>query len=377
MSPTAAAPTVFNSTIRMLTPGYVRRCTFVNSYHAIAIECGRTGVTDCLIGGIYRGITIDNALDWVLISNVQNQVLWDTYPNLQFPQTLDAWVLANSIALAVFRCDSLIVNNFSVFARFVGIACYNSSPISFTGTTTSGSQVISAVSSTVGLSYGAYITGAGIPAGAIITQVGPGSQITISSNATSSNVGTNLSAAGAGYGRLSNIDLDFVSYGIFAFSSNTSGGGYKITNMDIGGNGSGVGTPAQTTVYLAAGGINPASILWIGGSVRGNWASGSPRPTIADGQAIVYDVIGINNVGPVPTPVTPLSGVGLKNPYSIPVRIGIAASGFPVSSVEISTDGTSYYGTGLSGSNLFYMLEPNEWIKLTYAGTVNWAWFAA
>lgn len=62
---------------------------------------------------------------------------------------------------------------------------------SITGTTTSGSNSITSASSTTGLAIGQSITGTGIPASTTITNI-VGTTLTISNNATASNVGTTL-----------------------------------------------------------------------------------------------------------------------------------------------------------------------------------------
>jgi uncharacterized repeat protein (TIGR01451 family) len=65
-------------------------------------------------------------------------------------------------------------------------------PFTFKGNTTSGSKVISSISSMSGLTTGDPITGTGIPAGTIISTLGPGSQITLSNAATANGTGVTL-----------------------------------------------------------------------------------------------------------------------------------------------------------------------------------------
>lgn len=55
-----------------------------------------------------------------------------------------------------------------------------------TGTTTSGSNAITGLTSTAGLSVGQQLTGTGIPNGAYITQITSSTAITINTNATAS-----------------------------------------------------------------------------------------------------------------------------------------------------------------------------------------------
>jgi hypothetical protein len=63
-----------------------------------------------------------------------------------------------------------------------------------TGTTTSGSNSITAVSSVAGLTVGMTVSGAGIPAGSVITSIS-GTTLTISANATASASGVALTIA--------------------------------------------------------------------------------------------------------------------------------------------------------------------------------------
>ena len=61
-----------------------------------------------------------------------------------------------------------------------------------TGTTTSGSALVTSVSSTADLRFGQTVTGTGIAANTYIASVDSASQITLSANATASNAGTSL-----------------------------------------------------------------------------------------------------------------------------------------------------------------------------------------
>lgn len=311
VAPTAAAPIVFNPTITIQGGGghTVARCTFVNSYDAISVEVGRVTIQGCIIGGFHRGIEIDNALDWVVVKDIWNQVMWDVYANLPFPQPIDTWVLNNGIALEAARVDSLAVDNLACFARYAGMAFIDST-----------------------------------------TPIIPKN----------------------GYGRCSNLDFDYVAYGIIANSTSNSGGGYKITNMDIGANGSGVGTPGQATIQLNAGGTEPSIITWQGGSVRGGWAYGSTFASVVSGNAYVSEVVNINTIGPVPSPPAPASGINFPNPYGTSMRVGFQITGAGANLSSLTLNGN---GTGLIGLDGFFIVRSGEIINMTYVGTLNWAWF--
>jgi len=74
----------------------------------------------------------------------------------------------------------------------------SSTVASVTGTTSNGSAVVTSVSATTALRYGQTITGTGIPANTYILSVDSASQITLSANATASNVGTTLTSSVGG-----------------------------------------------------------------------------------------------------------------------------------------------------------------------------------
>jgi hypothetical protein len=65
----------------------------------------------------------------------------------------------------------------------------NTAPLSFSGTTTSGSPTVTFLTPITGLSVGAYLFGAGIPGGTTVTALGS-STITLSANATASGTAT-------------------------------------------------------------------------------------------------------------------------------------------------------------------------------------------
>lgn len=315
VTPTSSTPLAFNPTIYMTAAGghNCRRCTFINSYVGIEVNVGRCNITDCLIGAYSRGILVDNALDWVTISNVSNQVMWDVYLGLAFPQNIDTWVLNNSYALEAKRVDSLQVVNFTCFGRYGGFAFTDSADVTLSPRN--------------------------------------------------------------GYGRCTNIDFDYVAYGVVAVSTNTGAGGYKITNMDLGANASGAGTAGQTTLQSSAGGTAAPCVIWDTGSVRGSWAFGSTFPNFsAAGEVYVSNVFGINNLGVVAAPAVPATTVAYKNNFGIDMRVVLVAGGGNLTSVDIKSFTGSFAGVGLAGANCSYVLRANESIKITYPGTLTWSW---
>ena len=85
----------------------------------------------------------------------------------------------------------LFVYNRSTTERFILMAVDDSRTISRTGNTTSGSNVVTNLNSVTDVFVGATITGTGIPANTTISNIS-GTTITLSNNATATNVGTAL-----------------------------------------------------------------------------------------------------------------------------------------------------------------------------------------
>jgi len=74
-------------------------------------------------------------------------------------------------------------------------AAETSSQITTTGSTTSGSKIISSLASTSGIVAGHFISGTGIPTGARVESVDSSTQITISAAASATGVGVTLTVA--------------------------------------------------------------------------------------------------------------------------------------------------------------------------------------
>jgi hypothetical protein len=167
----AVKPKVFPFTISVTNAGTkVARCTVTNAYDYLDIEVGRTMAQDLLIGAYRYGVYIDHAADFVTLHNLTVSVFWDVFENVQYPSTIDSWVMQHGYAAVVNRSDSLHINDFFVFSRYAGFLLTDS-PDKSQGTR-------------------------------------------------------------CGYGSGSDIDFDTVQYGIIATAANSPG--YKFTNVDIG-----------------------------------------------------------------------------------------------------------------------------------------------
>lgn len=119
-------PIVYPATVLVLGTAKIFGCTFDNSYVAIQVKVGRTYLENLHLGGYKNDIVIDDAQDFVHISHVTASVFWDTSLGLPFPQPIDTWVTANSVALTSYRMDALDLVDFDVFWRNTGIAFLDS-----------------------------------------------------------------------------------------------------------------------------------------------------------------------------------------------------------------------------------------------------------
>lgn len=307
VAPTAAAPSVFPYTITA-TAGRgsqaIERVTVVNAYDGIDIQSGRVAVRDVLIGAFHNDIRIDNAMDWVELVNVKCQVMWNVFAGLGFPQTIDAWVMSNGTCLDTRRVDSLQAVNLSVFGRFKG---HNADD-----------------SANVGLS------------------------------------------PRSGYGRLTNVDFDYVAYGAILKSANVSANGFKYVNVEVSANGSGAGTAGQSPFMTVAGGLAAPVATFVGGAIRGTWAAGSQPVIVNAGKIKTAQIAGLNPFGALTAPAVPASTVAQVNQYPFPVRVHIA--GGTVTNITIN-------GTGAGTAPGLYWLEPGDSIAITYSAAPSWAWF--
>lgn len=212
---TASRPNTYPPTIMMPSTSAggntVRRMTLVNSFIGINCGTGRSRIEDCNIGSYRIGILLDGPEDYVFINNIIFQAFYDTYFGLSVPQSIDAWVMSNSIGIQIGRADAYSITNVGMYAKFVGF----------------------------------YLADTAI---------------------------SGLSPTNS-YGNMQGIDLDSVAVGIQADSTNPAGGGAKILNLNVGANSLGVGTPGQAALSMLPGGINAPIITWSGGGVRGTWVA--------------------------------------------------------------------------------------------------------
>lgn len=296
VQPTASTPNVYPATISVPAnqgaANNIRRCTLVNSYIGISISNGRVIISECKIGAFSIGILIDPAEDFIMIDTVMIEPFWNTFLNLAFPQTIDTWVMNNSIGIQTGRVDGMTGSNISMFARFTGMN---------------------------------HVDG---------TQGGISPQY--------------------GFGRFSNVDLDTVAYGVVCKSSNFFAGGYQYTNLSVGAN-SGVGTPGAAWLALTTGGSGNPRVSINGGQIDGTWSVGGPGwniQTTTNQQAYITNLLGDNPVGDIGPPTAPSTGVVFYNPY--PIRCAVYVTGGTVTASSINgtaVGARTFFGLGV-GDNI-------------------------
>lgn len=199
---TASAPVVYPVAIKMTQPSKVARIVIVNAYDGIDIETGRVFIHDSYVGAFHNGIYVDHAQDLVEINTVGLGVWWDVAEALSPPTAIDAWVLNNSNGIVIGRADSIHGNDVFAYYKRVGFYFIDSPD------TTQSPR--------------------------------------------------------CGYGSFSNVDLDWVQYGIVTVASNSPG--WKFTNLDVGA----AGALGQSVAYNISGSIQ-ARLVITSGSIRGAW----------------------------------------------------------------------------------------------------------
>lgn len=312
IAPTSSAnPVVYPATI-YIPQGFgdalVENLMFLNSYDGILYYGGRTTFQNLTIGALHTGIHVDQSEDWTFISDIINQVMWNVVAGLSWPQNIDTWVINNSVALQVGRADGLTLKNFAVFSRGQGIQL------------------------------------------------------------TDTSFGLTPSAS---YGHGVNIDIDTVSYGIVALSTDgrsNNVGGWKFTNLTIAPNDSGIGLAGQTGVFLPTGGNQTPDVQIANYTVRlpGSWASGPY--TVQTGRLEFDGAYGLAQQGAIFAPVFPGNNVPFVNPYAFAVQLFFNGGTITGVSVNGSPLGT----TSIDG----IILRVGDIIEFTYTGSPGWTWWA-
>lgn len=310
VAPTSATPTSHPAMITVPSASggavAIRRNTLVNAYAGINNLAGKVYIDDNKIGSYSYAISVDDAADWVFVRGNLIEPFYETYLGLGFPQTIDTWILTNGQGLVLRRVDEIIAEGNGVFAKNKCVLMDDT------------------------------INGA--------------------------------TGFTAGYGTLSNMTCDIVSYGFYAKSTNNQGFGYQIINPSLSGNSSGQGVAGAAAFATVAGGTETPLLTVQGGFLNNSW-SATKAISQGAGQIVVRNHGGINPYGLVTPPAMPATGVGLVNTFSADMRVFVAASGATISAIGIN--GTP---TGLiTGS---FVVAVGDTITVVYSGgTPTWTWF--
>ena len=213
VSPGSSTPIPYPPTVLAAQSGTggvtIRGCTAINAYRFIDIETARTGVTDCFVGCYFMGITVDHVTDYAFIGRVAFMPLYDAFAGVSYPSPMDTWVLNNGYSISIYRADAIRISDIGSFSKYAHFLITDSPD----------------------------------------TTLNPRN----------------------GYGTLENIDLDTCQYGIVCQSTDNVGGGFKITNLDIGS-----AYLPKSAILMQSGGTSAPTLTVSSGSVRGTWAIGSP-----------------------------------------------------------------------------------------------------
>jgi hypothetical protein len=304
VAPTATTPTVYPAAITSTGIGSggggqtVEGVTLINAYDGIVGCFARGSITNCLIGAFHSGIVMDFSQDFTTIDIVYHQVMWDIFAGLSYPQAIDTWVSNNGGGLTMFRVDGFNVSNWGVFGNGTGITL--------------------------------------------------GDSPNTTQNPRNS------------YGKFTNLEIDTVSYGVAASSTNLSGGGVLFNNTNI--------ASTIQDMALVTGGLVAPWVMWIGGNSRGT----GTKYGVGAGLLNCQNVNGITGpfleVPNLTSPTMPASTVYLVNPF--PFAVTVYITGGTVSAVAINQK------TLAITSGLFHLRVTDE-IAITYSAAPTWTWWPA
>lgn len=204
----------------------LKRLFGVNPFVFIDIECGRTTVVDCHSGAIQAGLIVDHSEDYTNIARFLQTTSYNQFPLGAVngtPTPLDEYTIANRYGIMVHRADS-----------FHAVGC------------------------DLWWNYCGYYFGD-------------------SPDAT-------LPFSRAGYGQITDWDVDTCQYAIIAASTDPVGGGFTFQNGNVG-----CYQPlAKCAVITVPGGLQEPMISWQGGAIRGEW----PISNQMVGKITTKDIVG-------------------------------------------------------------------------------------
>ena len=206
----------------------VARLYGINPFVFIECQVGRTSIHEIHSGAIQAGLIIDHCEDYTYLTNFTQTTSYNNWPPGGTTQTsaLDEYTIANRYGIQLFRVDALRACNIGLWWNYCGVYMGDSS------------------------------------------------------DAT-------LPFSRAGYGQITNLDVDTCQYALIGKSTDPVGGGFTFMNANIG---AAAPALAKSAVITTPGGAQEPMITWIGGATRGTWAGGFIDQMA--GSVIVKDVRG-------------------------------------------------------------------------------------
>lgn len=304
VAPTSATPTSYPATITIPYNNngavHISGVTLVNSYKGIFVGSGLCILERLNLGCYFSDIEIDGAADFTILRDIKIEPFYDLYAGLTYPQTIDTYVMNNATGLVIRRADEVIGSNIGLFGRYIGISLLD-------------------------------------------TAVGA----------------TPYTSA---YGLFTNVNLDSVAYGVYARSTNHVGGGVKFVNMDVTGNGTGIGTSGVAALAMIAGGSDTPVVLWNSGASWGSYSATKGLTGITTiGQSYISNVIGINPYGLISGVAFPATSTNWTNTYGFPIRAHVTTT------TTFTAIGINATATGFTG-NCSILLQPGDVFVAVYGG---------
>lgn len=112
---TIATPVAFTTGV------HVDHDTFLNCYQCAYFHGGGNFLEHNYFGAISLGVQVDGSADTTSINDTHLGPIWNQAFNVQYPQNLDTWILANGIGYQFKRADGVFLYNSSDFNDNVAV----------------------------------------------------------------------------------------------------------------------------------------------------------------------------------------------------------------------------------------------------------------
>jgi hypothetical protein len=280
----SSALTVYPYTITLdQGAALIDNCWFVNCYDGIFCHNGRITIRNCKFGSLHYGITLDRAIDWIVIDGCLWSPYWDYVNSVAWPHAtgIDNTIKTNgSTCIRILRADGPMLSNLLMF-----------------GTN----------------QYGIYL-----------------------------DAGTETSFTGPSYGEGQNIDIDSLECAIYAKETLGGSSGWVFTNLNIGSNST---ATIKGGFYLASGGSDPPQITATNGRFR--TGGSTPTYTINAGTLVLTNWWTNSTVTDLPggaltAPAVPASTT--VHTSTFPFRVCVYVAGGTVSAIDVQGTATGMTG---------------------------------